>query len=350
MTKQLPARPRVVAGLPLLRRGPGELQIGVDSRHAAVAGNLSEEVIRAAQRLVGHHTGEELLAPLTEEGRAGLTKLMSTLSNRGLLDEAVSTPARLVGDRAAAELRVLTGDSTVVRHPMGRTELGVAVYGDGRLAVTIAALLASSGVGRVHVAATGTVGPEDVGTGYRQDDVGTPRLVAARRALRRVDPDVRTAPFDGNRRPDLVILADALVPLPERVEELMTAKQPHLLVRVRDTTGIVGPLVAPGLTSCIRCHDLHRSGMDPRWPHIATQLAGKVQVTDLASTHATAAFAVAQTLAAINWLHGEAVRPATCDATVEIDPTTAETLHRPWSPHVSCECGSAARLGVGADR
>lgn len=350
MTKQLPARPRVVASLPVLRRGPGELQIGLDPRHAAVAADLSEEVIRAAQRLAGHHTGDEVLAPLAEADRAGLTDLMSTLCDRGLLDEAVQTPARLVGDRAAAELRALTGGSAPVRHPMGRTELGIAVHGDGRLAVTIATLLASAGVGRVHVTATGTVGPEDVGTGYVADDVGTLRQVAARRALRQVDPDVRTTPFDGVRRPDLVILTDALVPFPERVAELVAARQPHLLVRVRDTTGIVGPLVVPGLTSCLRCLDLHRSELDPRWPHLATQLAGKVQLTDLAGTQATAAFAVAQALAATGWLRGDAVRPATCDTTVEIDPVTAETRHRRWSPHVSCECGAAARLGSGADR
>jgi hypothetical protein len=349
MTKQLPARPRVVAGLPVLRRGPGELQIGLDPRHAAVAGNLPEEVIRAAQRLAGHHTGEELLATVTEENRPALTRLMSTLCDRGLLDEAAQTPARLVGDRAVAELRALTGNSSPVRHPMGRTDLAVLVHGDGRLAVTIATLLASAGVGWVHVAAAGTVGPEDVGTGYLPEDVGSPRQVAARRALRQADEHVRTAPFDGDRRPDLVVLTDALVQHPARVAALMSARQPHLLVRVRDTTGIVGPLVVPGLTSCLRCADLHRSERDVSWPHICTQLAGQVQVTDLAGTHATAAFAVSQALAAVGWLRGDAVRPATCDTTVEVDPTTAETRHRPWSAHVSCECGAAERAGSDDD-
>ena len=70
------------------------------------------------------------------------------------------------------------------------------MHGDGRLAVAIAGLLAGAGVGWVHVSATGTVQPEDTGTGYRPEDVGTPRLVAARRALRRVEPAVRTAAFD----------------------------------------------------------------------------------------------------------------------------------------------------------
>lgn len=347
MTKQLPARPRVVAGLPVLRRGPGELQIGLDPRHAAVADNLSDEVIRAAQRLVGHHTDEELLAPLTPAGRTHLSTLMSTLRDSGLLDEAVQTPARLAGDLSAAEVRALAADRKPARHPIERNALTIAVHGDGRLAVTIGCLLASAGVGWVHVAATGTVSPEDVGTGYLPDDVGTPRLVAARRALRQTDPDVKTMPFDADRGPDLVILADSLVPRPDRVDELMTARMPHLLVRVRDTAGIIGPLVVPGLTSCLRCADLHRSDRDERWPYLATQLAGQVQLTDLASTHATAAFAATQALDAISWLRNEGVRPATCETSVELDPSAATARHRSWSAHTSCECGAAGRQPVG---
>ena len=50
---------------------------------------------------------------------------------------------------------------------------------------------------------------------------------------------------------DLVVLSDFLVADPRVVRELHDAAVPHLPVRVRDGTGLVGPLVIPGVTSCL---------------------------------------------------------------------------------------------------
>ncbi|MFL6120514.1 hypothetical protein [Actinophytocola sp.] len=339
MTKQLPARPRVVAGLPILRRRPCELQIGLDPRHAAVVENLPDSVVSAAQRLTGHRTVTDLLTSVPPADRDGFAELLDVLLDQGFLEDAASTPAHHPGEARASAVHALRDNV----HPIERTELGVAVRGNGRLAVTIGCLLAGAGVGWVHVSATGTVQPEDIGSGYLPDQVGMPRLVAARRALRRVAPTVRTVPFTAAQGPDLVVLADALVPKPEEVDILTGAAMPHLLVRVRDTVGIVGPLVVPGLTSCLRCADLHRCDRDGCWPQLAAQLAGQTQLTDLAGTHATAAFAVTQVLDAVAWLRGGSKPPATCEVSVELDLPSATTRHRGWSPHASCECGVARK-------
>jgi bacteriocin biosynthesis cyclodehydratase domain-containing protein len=339
MAKHLPIRPRVVGGLPLLRRRRGELQIGLDPRHAKVVGGLPDTVIAAAQRLTGDRTTAELVYGLAPADQTTFTELLEVLLDQGFLDDWSSSPARLAGEASAAEVQALLTEN----HPIERTDLRVSVHGDGRLGVTVASLLAGAGVGWVHVSATGTVQPEDTGTGYLLDDVGMPRLVAARRAVRRADPTVRTAQFDAMHAPDLVVLADALVPRPEVVDMLTAAAVPHLLVRARDTFGIVGPLVVPGLTSCLRCADLHRCDRDECWPQLAAQLAGQTQLADLAATHATAAFAVAQVLDAVAWLRGGSQRPATCDVSVELDPRTATTRHRGWSAHEDCTCGAAMR-------
>ncbi len=47
---------------------------------------------------------------------------------------------------------------------------------------------------------------------------------------------------------DLVVLADYLVADPRIVRDLHSSGVPHLPVRVRDGTGLVGPLVIPGVT------------------------------------------------------------------------------------------------------
>ena len=71
---------------------------------------------------------------------------------------------------------------------------------------------------------------------------------------------------------DLVVLADSLAADPRLVRDLQGAGVPHLPVRVRDGTGVVGPLVIPGLSSCLMCADLHRTDRDPAWPALAAQL------------------------------------------------------------------------------
>jgi len=47
---------------------------------------------------------------------------------------------------------------------------------------------------------------------------------------------------------DLVVLSDYLVADPRMVGDLHSRGVPHLAVRVRDGTGLVGPLVIPGIT------------------------------------------------------------------------------------------------------
>jgi hypothetical protein len=330
----------VVAGLPILRRRAGELQIGLDPRHAAVVEGVPDSVVAAARRLTGHRTVTDLLTSVPPADRDGFAELLDVLLDQGFLEDGAATPAHHPGEARASAVHALRDDV----HPIERTELGIAVRGNGRLAVTIGCLLAGAGVGRVHVSATGTVQPEDTGTGYLPDQIGMPRLVAARRALRRAAPAVHTVPFTAAHRPDLVVLADALVPRPEEIDMLTNAAMPHLLVRVRDTVGIVGPLVVPGLTSCLRCADLHRCDRDECWPQLAAQLAGQAQLTDLAGTHATAAFAVTQVLDAAAWLRGGSPHPpTTCEVSVELDLPNATARHRGWSPHVRCDCGVAGR-------
>jgi bacteriocin biosynthesis cyclodehydratase domain-containing protein len=340
MTKHLPARPRVVGGLPVLRRKQGELQIGLDPRHATVVEGLPDTVVAAAQRLTGHRTTTDLLDGLAPADRDGFTELLKALLDQGFLEDAAGAPARRPGEALASAVHALHTEV----HPIERADLKIAVRGDGRLAVTVACLLAGAGVGWVHVSASGAVQPEDVGTGYLPDDVGVPRRVAARRAVRRAAANVRTAPFGSAHSPDLVVLTDALVPRPEEVDMLTAGTMPHLLVRARDTTGIVGPFVVPGLTSCLRCADLHRCDRDECWPQLAVQLAGQAQLTDVAGTHATAAFAVMQALDAAAWLRGGSQPPpATCEVSVELDLRSVTARHRGWSPHPGCQCGVARR-------
>jgi bacteriocin biosynthesis cyclodehydratase domain-containing protein len=142
---------------------------------------------------------------------------------------------------------------------------------------------------------------------------------------------------------DLVVLTDFLVSDPRLLRDLHAAEVPHLPVRVRDGTGLVGPLVIPGVTSCLRCADLHRSDRDADWPAVAAQLRGAVGTADRATVLATAALALNQVHRIIKAIGDGAGAPVseplpTLDTTLEFDVNAGTTTARRWSRHPRCQC------------
>jgi bacteriocin biosynthesis cyclodehydratase domain-containing protein len=143
---------------------------------------------------------------------------------------------------------------------------------------------------------------------------------------------------------DLVVLSDYLVADPRVLRDLHDAGVPHLPVRVRDGTGLIGPLVIPGMTSCLRCADLHRSDRDAAWPAVAAQLRDAVGSADRATMLATAALALNQVDRVIKAIRdsGDPRRagepPPTLDTTLEFDVSTGSTISRRWSRHPRCQC------------
>ncbi|WP_280221228.1 TOMM precursor leader peptide-binding protein [Nocardia neocaledoniensis] len=147
---------------------------------------------------------------------------------------------------------------------------------------------------------------------------------------------------------DLVVLTDALMVDPRLSVDLVLRRIPHLQVRVRDGVGIVGPLVLPGETSCLRCADLTRTGFDADWPHLAAQLLGRTGHASPAGIAATTALAMGELEAIVACSPRR--RPGTLDATVELDLDTHEVQRRPWPPHPDCGCRTLATAGSGTGR
>ncbi|WP_228816257.1 hypothetical protein [Nocardia transvalensis] len=145
---------------------------------------------------------------------------------------------------------------------------------------------------------------------------------------------------------DLVVLADALVPEPHLVNDLVLHRIPHLQVRIRDGRGIVGPLVLPGGTSCLRCADLTRRDLDAEWPHLAGQLLGRVGHASPATIAATTAL-VLRELETIMAGRAESP-PQTLDTTLELDPQSHRIERRQWGPHAACGCRAARRSDADA--
>jgi bacteriocin biosynthesis cyclodehydratase domain-containing protein len=144
---------------------------------------------------------------------------------------------------------------------------------------------------------------------------------------------------------DLVVLADFLAADPRLVRDLQSAGVPHLPVRVRDGAGIVGPLVIPGLSSCLSCVELYRTDRDPAWPALAAQLREMVGTADRPTLLATAALALDQVQQIIAGVRGAGATPpaapappATLNATLEIDVASSTISARRWVRHPLCGC------------
>ena len=87
---------------------------------------------------------------------------------------------------------------------------------------------------------------------------------AAADAVHRAAPEAETRPPGPGERPDLVVLACDDPIDPDHRDALHVHDQAHLVIRLAADHGVVGPLVVPGLTSCLRCADLHRIDRDDK--------------------------------------------------------------------------------------
>ena len=266
--------------------------------------------------------------------------LLALLQGAGLLVDACERwPERLEAgerDRLAADVASLgllhAGGGLQALHRRDRA--GVVVVGGGRVGAPLAGLLAAAGVGAVDVADDGLTRPQDVAVGgLTHEDVGRQRGAAARQRLRATAPSTRPGPV---HRPDLVVLAPATLLDELDAPALLRDGVPHLLAEVRDTVGVVGPLVLPGSSACLRCLDLLRAERDPAWPALAVQLCSPTRALPACDSALAAAVAAQAALQVLALLDGGA--PASVDGSLELALPDWRWRRRSWVPHGSCSC------------
>lgn len=275
--------------MPVLLRPDGAVQIGWDPRRAVLVrppaglgpGGLAT-VLRALSAPLSAAESRRLARAHGLSDDAGFDELLSGLVSSGVARE---------GDR----------------HPGGQARgktLSIRVHGSGPLSELLADGLRCSGA--------------RVGRSSRITAAGVPGGV------------------------DLVVLADQLAADPRLVRDLQAGGVPHLPVRVRDGVGVIGPLVLPGVSSCLSCADLHRTDRDAAWPALAAQLREVTGTADRPTLLATAALALAQLQQIIAAVRPGAApapaAPATLNATVEVDVGAGSIVARRWTRHPLCGC------------
>lgn len=363
MSRRPTRRPTLLPAVRRLWRDPHRLQIGTDPGRAVILELADPGLARLLDLLDGSHTETALLraAPRVGVPRAEAASILAALRAAGFVVDAASlnlsrlpesTRRRLDGETAALAMRTshLTSmpsqtSTTSVPAPAAtaihrRVNANVLVTGASRLAVPIACILASSGVGHVDPSLVGITRLADAAPGgLLPGDAHRPRVTAAAEALRRVAPDVELAPLQRSQASFAVLVGSAAPPGLTALS-YGTRRLPHMSVSVRDGTVVVGPLVRPGASPCLNCLDLHRADRDPDWTVIAAQLHTSPDLSEAvtaATLLAAAAFAAEEVLT-----HIDGGLPSTLGATVEIS-APGHISRRQWSQHPACGCRRRGR-------
>jgi hypothetical protein len=334
-------RPAIKPGLLAVWRNRDTVQIGIDPRRAIALTGM-----RGAAVLLGLLDGSRDLAQvMATAGEFGISaaaadRVIALLTAGGALhDFPVSAyramppglRARLAPELATAALAHGDGDGGA-RILARRQGACVRVEGMSRVGLCLASLLTASGIGMV------------VSTGWPPGGGAATGAAPAASALPATGapPPGLADPAGPGRRPDLVIFAD--IYRRELPELLRREGVPHLAAAASEAIGVVGPLVLPRGTACLRCLDLTRAERDPAWPLILAQLTGggaDPPACDTVLAVAVAAQAAAQALAFID-------RPASVSAvingTLELVLPDWRWRRRTWMPHDRCGCGRRTTL------
>ncbi|MGN6301389.1 MAG: hypothetical protein ACTHN8_09910 [Angustibacter sp.] len=317
-------RPRLDPSLRVLWRDRGTLQVGLRPERGVVVSGLQpgDEVLVEAMDGLRDLPALRALAASVGVAPERVDELVAVLQGAGVVtDAAAAAPltreqrddvvrlgaqrrTRLAGDAAVwagvylTEPRATAADGVAL--VAARTRRHVLVDGAGQLGDAIATTLAAAGVGTVSRAR----GPQ------------TPRAD--------VHVLVRTDAVD-------VCEADALV----------ATDQVHLAVLGCADHVVIGPMVLPGRSPCLRCLDLHRADRDPAWPHVVAQLVRQRAGTaprETASTVLAAGLAALQVLAQLDGC----AAPASVGRTLEVVLPDGLVERRRWRPHASCGCQALA--------
>ncbi|SDR88284.1 ThiF family adenylyltransferase [Microlunatus soli] len=302
--------PRLAPWLPLLQRGPGELQVGIGAEAGLVLSGVPDGVEQVLQLADGRHTTTELhLQAIRREIEPALIdRILRLLQTAGLLIESDAGSSRLID---------LDG-------------LRVRLLGAGVLGSAVARTVLRAGAARLYLVDNDPVDP----TTHPRAGLATTQAEALAVGL-----DDRVEVVDHwskpeHSAPDLTLIAtDLAEPDPAIGDDFVSTGHRHLYLRPTRGGAVVGPFVHPGRTPCLRCLDLTRRDADPRWPTLLPQLCRTRLPIDRVLADWAASTAITQVVSD----HAGRL-PSTLFGTLEMTADECEAKFRRWPMHPTCGC------------
>ena len=326
-------RPALKSGLLPVWRDRDTLQIGIDPRRAMALSGMGRAAFLIGL-LDGSRDRDQVIAAAAGQGIPveATERVLTLLAAGGALDDFPASTLRALPaplrTKLAAELATTSlahRDSDGGARALARRRAAtVRIEGDRRIGRAVARILLSSGVGQVQFVRALPPAP------------ALPPAQAARPA-RAASAGLTARPAHASQ-PDLVILVGHQAGEP--AAQLARDRVPHLAVMAGEAIGIVGPLVVPGKTACLRCLDYVRAGNDPAWPLILAQL-GRRRPEPPACDAVLAAMVAAQAAAqAMTAIEQAPIASAAANGTLELVLPDWRWRRRTWPPHPACPCAT----------
>jgi hypothetical protein len=342
-------RPALKPGLLPVWRNRDTMQIGIDPRRAIALTGM-RGAAGLLRLLDGSRDRAQVLAAAGELGMDPelADRVLTLLAAGGALDDVPASTygalpaglrARLAPEIAAASLA--HGDADGGARTLARRRAAcVRVHGTSRAGLWIASLLTAAGIGLVISAgpasaqAEHTIPATPAVPGPPAGPPGPPDLSLPPASLPGAQRS-RAAPGRAVRS-SLVILAD------DHRRDLPAAlcrdQVPHLAVSASEAIGVVGPLVLPGKSACLRCLDLTRAEHDPAWPLILAQLNGAAADPAACDTVLAAMVAAQATAQALAFIDRGPAAAAVINGTLDIVLPGWQWRRRTWPAHPRCGC------------
>lgn len=142
----------------------------------------------------------------------------------------------------------------------------------------------------------------------------------------------------GSEQTHLAVMLSNGEPGRRRFQQAMDDGTDHVRVVIDEDRVRIGPLVRPGLSPCVNCHDLHRTDWDNAWPALMTQFAASESIASPPALCATTLAVAAATLAAEILAHCDGGAAESAGHCVLVGPHYLD--HRAWPVtfHPGCSC------------
>jgi bacteriocin biosynthesis cyclodehydratase domain-containing protein len=288
-------RPILRPGTHVLRRGRGQVQVGLDPRSALVL-PATPAVLDSLRALARPADRDASVDPGTLELLAAHGQLLDERDLMPFLSEQQPSPP------VTASLARSAGPATPrVRSARRRSRTSTRTFG--------------------HPA----------GSGLRAQFLSLTAAAGIREAAAR-----RTVPADCG------ILLGVGEPDRALVDPWTRGGTPYLLVRLTEGRAVIGPFVLPGTTACLRCVDAHCTDADPAWPLLVQQYSslsardrpdGAPEPVDPLLAAVALAWAASDVASYV-----DGARPTTWSATVSLRPGLASLETQEWLRHPACGC------------
>ncbi|WP_029135581.1 hypothetical protein [Nakamurella lactea] len=327
---------RLGAGVRVIQRDRRRLQIGTDAPRRVIVQNPPPAAAEVLSGLDGNEPAGQVMDRVGSHPQLW-GDLLVQLVDAGLLGRSGTGPVadRLLGheaERAHLTHRYGTHQADVL---LGRrADAMVEIRGTGPVACAMALQLAASGIGHVYHAPDRQLRPHDLlPPDASPGGVDDRARLAAR--LRAVSERIQVHPVAGHQRAGFIVLAGDGPADAAAARALVAEDVPHLAVSAGAARAVVGPLVLPGISSCLWCAELTRTDADPGWPLVRQAMLDRPQPPPAVLAAGAAAIATAEVLDLVQGVQ----QPSTVDGTVEWG-AAGLPRRRSWPRRPDCGCGA----------